>query len=244
MSISRPYIFMWTIVGLFLTIGANFLPVYITSSPWQWLSAGVTAYPLGFKCQVGAVLLVSCLGGRTAGVLAQVAYLLVGLLWLKVFNDGGGIEYLQKPAFGYLLGFIPGAWVCGQLAFRRFSSRAATPLLRQRLRQRQDQGNTGDERTSATQSQKRGYANGTSSQIASTPPLEYLGLSCLCGLLTIHFIGIIYLILFHLINWQQLGNFKLLDAIAAYSIYPFFSQLVLACAATSIAFVLRKIMFY
>lgn len=195
MSISRPYILMWTIVGLFLTIGASFLPAYVTSSPWQWLRAGVTAYPLGFKSQVGAVLLVSCLGGRTAGVLAQVAYLLLGLLWLKVFNDGGGIEYLQKPAFGYLLAFIPGAWVCGQLAFRR------------------------------------------------SPRLEYLGLSCLCGLVTIHFFGIIYLILFKLIN-LQVGDFKLLESIANYSIYPMISQLLLGCTAASIAFVVRRIMFY
>ena len=196
MSISRPYILMWTIVGLFLTIGASFLPTYVTSSPWQWLSTGVTAYPLGFKSQVGAVLLVSCLGGRTAGVLAQVAYLLLGLLWLKVFNDGGGIEYLQKPAFGYLLAFIPGAWVCGQLAFRR------------------------------------------------SPRLECLGLSCLCGLVTIHFFGIIYLILFKLINLPGLNDFKLLDSIANYSIYPMISQLALGCTAASIAFVMRKIMFY
>ena len=196
MSISRPYILMWTIVGLFLTIGASFLPAYVTSSPWQWLSTGVTAYPLGFKSQVGAVLLVSCLGGRTAGVLAQVAYLLLGLLWLKVFNDGGGIEYLQKPAFGYLLAFIPGAWVCGQLAFRR------------------------------------------------SPRLECLGLSCLCGLVTIHFFGIIYLILFKLINLPGLNDFKLLESIANYSIYPMISQLLLGCTAASIAFVVRRIMFY
>ena len=202
MSISRPYILMWTIVGLFLTIGANFLPAYVTNSPWQWLSDGVTAYPLGFKCQVGAVLLVSCLGGRTAGVLTQVAYLLLGLLWLKVFNDGGGIEYLQKPTFGYLLAFIPGAWVCGQLAFRRFH-RAAT----------------------------------------STPQLEYLGLSCLCGLITIHAIGIVYLILFRLVNWQD-GEFTLLESIANYSIYPMISQLVMGCTAASIAFIVRRIMFY
>ncbi len=196
MTISRPYILVWTIVGLFLTIGANFLPTYITSSPLQWLSTGITIHPLGFKCQVGAVLLVSCLGGRTAGVLTQVTYLLLGLSWLKVFNDGGGIEYLQKPAFGYLLAFIPGAWVCGQLAFKRSAQ------------------------------------------------LEYLGLSCLCGLLTIHAVGITYLIFFQLINWQQLGGFKLLDLIADYSVYPFLSQLALGCAATSIAFVLRRIMFY
>jgi biotin transport system substrate-specific component len=202
--ISRPYILVWMIVGLFLTIGANFLPAYAISSPFQWFGAGITAYPLGFKCQVGAVLLVSCLGGRIAGVLAQIAYLLLGLVWLKIFNDGGGIEYLQKPAFGYLLAFIPGAWVCGQLAFKQYSS----------------------------------------GKNASTSQLEYLGLSCFCGLLTIHLFGIIYLILFKLINWQQLNDFKLLDSIINYSVYPFVSQLVLACAATSIAFVLRRIMFY
>jgi biotin transport system substrate-specific component len=76
------------------------------------------------------------------------------------------------------------------------------------------------------------------------PQLEYLGMSCLCGLLTIHLVGIIYLIGFKLVDWQQLGDFNLLDAIASYSIYPLISQLVLACAATSIAFVLRRIMFY
>ncbi len=183
-------------MGLFLTIGANFLPAYVTSSPLQWLGGGVTAYPLGFKCQVGAVLLVSCLGGRTTGLLTQIAYLLLGLLWLKVFNEGGGIEYLQKPAFGYLLGFILGAWVCGQLAFKR------------------------------------------------PPQLEYLGISCLCGLITIHTIGICYLLCFQLINWSQLGEFKLLEWVVDYSIRPFPGQLLLACAATSIAFIVRKIMLY
>ncbi len=193
--ISRPYILMWTIVGLFLTIGANFLPAYITSSPWQW-STGVTIHPLDFRCQVGAVLLVSCLGGRTTGVLTQFIYLLLGLVGVKIFSDGGGIEYLQKPNFGYLLAFMPGAWVCGQLAFKK-SAR-----------------------------------------------LENLGLSCLCGLITIHLFGIIYLILFQLINWHQLGELKLFTWVFDYSIRPFVSQLLLTCAAASIAFVTRKVMFY
>ena len=210
--ISRPYILMWTIVGLFLTIGANFVPAYAIGSPVQWFNQGITAYPLGFKCQVGAVLLVSCLGGRTAGVLAQITYVLLGLIGLKIFNDGGGIGYLQKPAFGYLLAFIPGAWVCGQLAFKQ-------TVVKEVM---------------------------ASSSIKPTPKpqLEYLGLSCLCGLFTIHFFGIIYLIGFKIISLQQSGNFNLLDSIVSYSIYPLFSQLLLACAATSIAFVLRRVMFY
>ena len=210
--ISRPYILVWTIIGLFLTIGANFVPVYAISSPVQWLSQGITAYPLGFKCQVGAVLLVSCLGGRTAGVFAQIAYLLLGLIWLKIFNDGGGFEYLQKPAFGYLLAFIPGAWVCGQLAFKQTRSKAAM---------------------------ESGSVNMT-----SKPQLEHLGFSCLCGLVTIHFFGVLYSVGFKMIDLQQSGNFNLLDSIVSYSIYPLFSQLLLACAAASIAFVLRRVMFY
>jgi biotin transport system substrate-specific component len=206
MSIPRPYILMWTIVGLLLTIGASFIPVYVTSSPWQWLNAGgVTAYPLGFKCQVGAVLSIGCLGGRTAGALSQAAYLSLGLIGLQVFNDGGGIGYLQKPAFGYLLGFIPGAWVCGQLAFRnRF----------------------------------------TQGEVRLKPQVEQLGWSCLCGLLTIHAVGILYLILFQLVTWQSSGEFKLVEAIGTYSIEPFISQLVLGCSATLIAFILRRLMFY
>jgi biotin transport system substrate-specific component len=216
--ISRPYIVVWTIVGVLLTIGANFLPAYVISSPLQWLAGGVTAYSLGFKCQVGAVLLVSCLGGRTAGVLAQVAYLLLGLMWLKIFNEGGGIEYLQKPVFGYLLAFIPGAWVCGQLAFKRSTLLVGSSKI----------------------------SNRSKINPAPTPRvrLEYLGLSCFCGLITIHLIGIIYLVLFKLVNMYQSGNFKLLESIINYSVYPLFSQVVLACTATLIAFVLRRVMFY
>jgi biotin transport system substrate-specific component len=230
MTISRPYIFLWMVVGLLLTIGANFLPVYVTNSPLQWFNAEITAYPLGFKCQVGAVLLVSCLGGRIAGVLAQIAYLLIGLLWLKVFNDGGGIEYLQKPAFGYLVAFIPGAWICGQLAFRQSAAadpQAVVGALSSELKK--------------LKIPLRTYNLG---KTARTPQLEHLGFSCLCGLLTIHLFGIGYLVLFQLINWLRSGDFQLLEAIVSCSIYPFLSQLVLACVAASIAFVLRRIMLY
>lgn len=216
-KISRPYILMWTIVGLFLTIGANFVPAHVISFPLQWLNGEVTAYSLGFKCQVGAVLLVSCLGGRTAGVLAQVAYLCLGLTFFKIFNDGGGIEYLQKPAFGYLLAFIPGAWVCGQLAFRKF------PVKQTVLKQ---------------------TATNSKIILQSKPQLEYLAMSCLCGLLTIHVFGIIYLICFKIVNLQQSGSFKLLESIASYSLYPLISQLVMICAATLIAFMLRRVMLY
>jgi len=74
---------------------------------------------LGVTYQIGAVLLVGCLGGKNAGALSQIAYLTLGLTpWFPVFSQGGGWAYVTQPTFGYLLGFIPGAWVCGWFAFR------------------------------------------------------------------------------------------------------------------------------
>lgn len=109
---------LWSLTGLLLTISATFLEAYFTSSPWNWSQQGVQTVSLGVTYQVGAVLLVGCLGGKTAGVLAQIAYVLLGLTWLPVFTQGGGVGYIKQPDFGYVLGFIPGAWVCGFFAFR------------------------------------------------------------------------------------------------------------------------------
>jgi biotin transport system substrate-specific component len=78
----------------------------------------VQTYPLGVTYQIGAVLLVGCMGGQTAAVLSQVAYLLLGLVGFPIFSQGGGVGYLREPSFGYLLGFIPAAWICGRLAFK------------------------------------------------------------------------------------------------------------------------------
>jgi biotin transport system substrate-specific component len=110
---------LWVLIGLLLTIGGNFVEAYITELPWNWSQQGIQTYSLGVTYQIGAVLLVGCLGGKNAGAFSQIAYLVIGLAWLPVFSQGGGLGYLKHPTFGYLLGFIPGAWVCGYLAFRR-----------------------------------------------------------------------------------------------------------------------------
>ncbi len=52
------------------------------------------------------------------GAIAQLGYIFLGLAWLPIFAHGGGWDYWQQPTFGYLLGFIPGAWCCGWLAYR------------------------------------------------------------------------------------------------------------------------------
>lgn len=118
-KVSAPADLLWAIIGLILTIAGTFLEAHITSIPWDWAAHGLQAQSLGVNCQVGAVLLTGCLGGRNAAAMSQIAYLLIGLTTqFNVFTQGGGIDYVHQPSFGYLLGFIPGAWLCGFLAFR------------------------------------------------------------------------------------------------------------------------------
>ncbi len=114
---SAPNELLWALIGLLLTIGGTFLEAFVTNAPWDWSGQGVHTVSLGVTYQIGAVLLAGCLGGKNAGALSQIAYVVLGLN-LPVFTQGGGISYLKEPSFGYLLGFIAGAWVCGYLAFR------------------------------------------------------------------------------------------------------------------------------
>jgi biotin transport system substrate-specific component len=108
-----------------LTIGGTLLrasmlaPHFVfAGAPWIWTPQSVPLHFLGVSYQIGAVLLIGCLGGKNAAVMSQIAYLALGLAGFPVFSQGGGIQYLVSPSFGYLLGFVPGAWVCGYLAFK------------------------------------------------------------------------------------------------------------------------------
>jgi biotin transport system substrate-specific component len=116
--VTPPTELLWALIGLILTIGGTFLEAFTTNLPWNWSQDGVQTYSLQVNFQVGAVLLVGCLGGKRAAALSQIAYLILGLTRFPVFTQGGGLDYIYQPSFGYLLGFIPGAWVCGSFAFR------------------------------------------------------------------------------------------------------------------------------
>jgi biotin transport system substrate-specific component len=107
------------VIGLLLTIVSTFVEAFVTNPPWQWADQGIHSQSLGITYQIGAVLLIGCTGGRNAAALSQIAYIFLGLFFLPIFAQGGGLDYLSKPSFGYLLGFIPGAWLCGWLAFRK-----------------------------------------------------------------------------------------------------------------------------
>ncbi|KYH28064.1 MULTISPECIES: biotin transporter BioY [Clostridium] len=54
------------------------------------------------------------LGGKL-GALSQITYVTLGLLGLPVFTKPGGLSYVFEPSFGYLIGFIFGAYVIGKI---------------------------------------------------------------------------------------------------------------------------------
>ncbi|KZL89529.1 biotin transporter BioY [Clostridium magnum] len=54
--------------------------------------------------------------GSRLGALSQLVYVALGLMGIPVFTSGGGISYIFKPTFGYLIGYIVSAYVIGKIA--------------------------------------------------------------------------------------------------------------------------------
>ncbi|MDO5538885.1 MAG: biotin transporter BioY [Eubacteriales bacterium] len=69
-----------------------------------------------FTLQFFFVLLAGLILGGKMGAMSVGCYVLLGLVGLPVFAAGGGIGYVVRPSFGYLLGFIATAFVTGILS--------------------------------------------------------------------------------------------------------------------------------
>lgn len=70
---------------------------------------------LPFTLQLFFTTMAGLLLGGELGALSVVTYVMIGLLGVPVFTGGGGITYVFQPSFGYLLGFVAGAFVTGKL---------------------------------------------------------------------------------------------------------------------------------
>jgi len=96
----------YVLCGLFtalITAGAFIrIPVPVVPFTLQFL----------FTCLAGALL------GKKWGAASVAVYVGLGLAGLPIFAEGGGIWYMAKPSFGYLIGFILGAYVTGALTGR------------------------------------------------------------------------------------------------------------------------------
>ncbi len=93
-----------TLVSLFaalITIGA-FIKIPIPVVP--------------FTLQFLFTMLAGLLLGGKLGAISVGLYILLGLMGLPIFTQGGGIGYVFTPTFGYIIGFCVGAYVTGTIA--------------------------------------------------------------------------------------------------------------------------------
>ena len=82
-----------------------------------WISIPLPFTPVPFTLQVFFVVLSGVILGAMRGTLAQVIYVLLGLIGFPVFASGeSGPSVLIGPTGGYLIGFILAAYVSGKIA--------------------------------------------------------------------------------------------------------------------------------
>lgn len=84
-----------TAIGAYITIPLPYIPLTLQV----------------FFCLFAGVIL-----GSKLGMLSQLVYAIIGLIGLPVFAGGqGGITYIFKPSFGFIIGFIIAAYLIGRI---------------------------------------------------------------------------------------------------------------------------------
>lgn len=96
-----------TMCGLFVAL--------IAAGAFIKIPVPVVPFTLQFLFTMLAGLL---LGGKR-GFAAVGIYIILGLAGLPIFSEGGGIAYVFKPSFGYIIGFAVGAYATGTIANKK-----------------------------------------------------------------------------------------------------------------------------
>ena len=63
------------------------------------------------NCPFTLQILFTTLGAASVGI-----YIVLGLVGVPIFTSGGGPSYILQPTFGYLIGFMVGAYAVGRIA--------------------------------------------------------------------------------------------------------------------------------
>ena len=122
-SLSKPRLSTVDMVqcGLFvsLIVAGAYIKIMIPIGPFS----------VTFSLQFLFSLMAGLLLGKRKGSLTVIVYLMMGLVGLPVFAHGGGLGYIIRPTFGFLLGFLAAATVTGALTEKKenISFRSALP---------------------------------------------------------------------------------------------------------------------
>jgi len=100
--------------SLVLTLSAKLsVPVMPVPVTLQTLAVAVLAASFGWRIAVATVL----------------TYIAQGLAGLPVFATGGGVDYVLRPSFGFIVGYVPMAYIIGRAADAGVSSKPARLFL-------------------------------------------------------------------------------------------------------------------
>lgn len=69
-----------------------------------------------FTLQLFFVTMAGFVLGPRLGAVSALVYVALGLLGVPIFTEGGGLGYVFKPTFGYLISFALAAYVTGKIA--------------------------------------------------------------------------------------------------------------------------------
>ena len=81
-----------------------------------------------FSLQFTFVLLAGMLLGSKDGALSVLLYVVIGLIGFPIFTEGGGIGYILKPTFGYLVAFVFAAYIVG-FTKEKFGTKSVVKLI-------------------------------------------------------------------------------------------------------------------
>lgn len=88
----------------------------------------IPVMPIPVSLQSLAVAVIAASFGWRIGVATVALYIVQGLSGLPVFATGGGIDYITRPSFGFILGWLPMAYIIGR-ASDMGASRKMLPMF-------------------------------------------------------------------------------------------------------------------
>ena len=92
------------LISLQIIIISSFIPVFI-SIPFK--NQPIQTFNIPISWQIPSIILITLIFRRNVIIIAFSIYILIGLFFLPIFQNGGSIGYLLTPNFGYLLGIYP-----------------------------------------------------------------------------------------------------------------------------------------
>ena len=81
---------------------------------WIKIMIPVGVFSVTISLQVFFAIMAGVLLGSRRGLISVLVYLLIGLVGAPVFAHGGGIFYVLKPTFGFLIGLAAAAYFTGK----------------------------------------------------------------------------------------------------------------------------------